>query len=269
MNMLKPLPLALALGLTLATASAFAQAVKPKAASSAAAEPSGRLAKGEKQDKADIVITEAAEPATDVSTVNPLTGKLISEELLQRKLGVAKLKTQLRQEEIKLLQIDRTNQLEIDKVKSDRLKATLESTAAARQLLSPSNDEVRRTRVRTRVDVPPPPPAEPVTQMAPVAPPVALLPPPPPPPSATGTITIGGETLRPVSSFSGVDARVSFVDEQRSSAPGGAPQGFTPGLPSGAVLVPAGTQPPGLPPVGQPLRPNTVSAMPSPLFPQR
>ena len=252
---------------------------EPKADVKSEAKPAaGRLAKGEKvgkvekADKTDVIITEPAELVTNTSTINPLTGKLMSEELLQRQLSVAKLRTALRQEEIKIKQLERTDQIEADRLKSDRLKATLEATAAAKELLSPQNDQVRRNRtVRTRVEVPPPPPAEPVA-VAPVAPPV-MVPPPPPPPVATGTIRIGEETLRPNARYEGIDARVSFVDEQKSASngPGAAAPSFTgpQGSLAGAIIVPAGTQPPGLPSVGQPLRTNSIPAMPSPIFPPR
>lgn len=238
--------------------------------------------------KAEAVITESADgssapgsaaPSMGSTAINPMTGKLLSEELLQRQLSIARLKTALKQEEIKIRQLDRTDQAESDRLRSDRQK--LERDAATVRSLRMEDPTPRRATTTNRTARAQPKKVEPAPEVsvAPQLPPIsALVPPPPPPPQASGTIKIGEETLRPATSYNGIDARVSFVDEQKTAGPAGAaPSGPSLPIPQGAVFVPAGTQPPGLPTVGQPMRANattafggnSVPAMPSPIFPPR
>ncbi len=176
--------------------------------------------------------TPAEEVVVEDTAVNPMTGRLLSEEELSRKLNVQKLRTQIAGEVLKQTQM---------RVESDR---TLREARTPESRALPAAPVPLATSTKTRASA-----RASAAASQGAAPSLAALP--PPAPTATGRIEIGGEVMTPSARYTGAVAQVNFVDAQTRApaAPAGA---------STTPLAPAAISMPTLPP------PQLGTAMPMP-----
>jgi hypothetical protein len=152
----------------------------------------------------------------DETYINPMTGKSVTEEELQRELEKAKLRSQIYAERV------RQNQAKSDLGSSGSSKASVAVPAIPLNQTLKSNEKVVKGAKGRKTGSKDPSSAFESTVSAAAQPPVSA--PPQPSPVAKGTLKIGGEVVALSTNQPAGVGRVLFVDDDQSMGGPSAPK---------------------------------------------